>query len=133
MRDVQHISVLFVSWNQPYQAISWRAGAGNGVTPLQIEKEEWKCWGTRSTIADARARLSRWDTRPVADMLILRITITPNGLLNMICAGKLEILQDSEKKMRIYMPLHRNYTSLSGDMLYKVEEVYAPRDIVRPE
>ena len=102
-----------------FQAINWAAG----VTPLELESKDWKCWGARPTIADAQARLKHWDSRSVAMMLVLQITITAIGLTVMANNGSLEIMQFPEQKMRIYGSLHSRCLSQTGELLYTVEAV----------
>ena len=97
------------------KADNWNAG----VTPLCFEKPEWKCWGLRHTEADARARMYRFDPKPVATMCVLQITITPIGLLTLFQEGLIEIINTPQRNMRIYGSLERGRRR-GEEVLYSV-------------
>ena len=57
----------------------------------------------------------------MADIVVLRITITADGLAQLAKERVLEILQFPEHGLRIYTPLHRVCRSSSGNLLYTVD------------
>ena len=57
----------------------------------------------------------------MAEIEVLKITITPIGLAIMAKEGVLEVLQEQHQKMRIYAPLHTTCRSVIGDLIYTVE------------
>ena len=57
----------------------------------------------------------------MAEIVVLRITITAIGLAQLAKERVLELLQFPEHGMRIYTPLYRVCRSSSGDLLYTVD------------
>ena len=67
--------------------------------------------------------MQRWDgTREVGTMMVLRIAITPIGLLTLFQERTLEFFTTPRKKMRIYGPLERQRLA-DGMLLYTVTQV----------
>ena len=101
-----------------WQAANWK----NGITPLELEDKSWLCWGTRSTPEDARARLTRWVKSDMADIQVLRLTLSAKGLAMLVGLHALEVKPLPDPGLRLYEPLWRICKCMQTDeVLYTVE------------